>query len=61
MDEAVFEIYQDVEYKWRWHLVAKNGKIVADSGQGYYRRAEAVYAAERTIRIAQEAAFALED
>lgn len=34
----MFEIYQDKKGKWRWRLIAKNGRIVADSGQGYSRR-----------------------
>ena len=30
-----FEMYQDKAGKWRWRLVAKNGRTVADSGEGY--------------------------
>ena len=30
-----FEIYTDTEGFWRWRLVAGNGRIVADSGEGY--------------------------
>lgn len=29
-------------YKWRWRLRARNGRIVADSGQGYVNRAHAL-------------------
>lgn len=29
--------YVDGEYLWRWRLQAANGKIIADSGQGYKR------------------------
>lgn len=29
------EYYQDKKFMWRWHLKARNGKIVADSGEGY--------------------------
>lgn len=29
------EIYQDRKNQWRWRLYAKNGRIVADSGEGY--------------------------
>lgn len=32
---AKFEYYQDRAGKWRWHLKAPNGLIIADSGQGY--------------------------
>ena len=33
-----FIIYQDKAKKWRWRLKARNGRIVADSGQGYSRK-----------------------
>lgn len=30
-----FEYYLDQRGEWRWRLRADNGKIVADSGEGY--------------------------
>jgi uncharacterized protein YegP (UPF0339 family) len=36
-----FEIYQDasnVRTGWRWRLVSRNGKILADSGESYTRK-----------------------
>jgi uncharacterized protein len=33
-----FELYRDKNLKWRWRLVAKNGKIIADSGEGYHNK-----------------------
>ena len=30
-----FEVYQDSAGEWRWRLVAANGNIIADSGEGY--------------------------
>jgi uncharacterized protein YegP (UPF0339 family) len=27
--------YQDAKGEWRWRLVAANGRIIADSGEGY--------------------------
>jgi uncharacterized protein YegP (UPF0339 family) len=30
-----FYIFKDVAGYWRWHLVAANGKKIADSGEGY--------------------------
>lgn len=44
-----FHIYQDARGEWRWHLKARNGRIVADSGEGYVRQGNAVRAAE-TVR-----------
>lgn len=29
------EIYQGGSGKWYWHILARNGRIVADGGQGY--------------------------
>lgn len=51
-----FEIYQDAAREWRWRLVAPNGKIIADSGEGYVTHANARRAAENVrARIAQAA------
>jgi len=30
-----FHIYKDAKKEWRWRLKAANGKIIADSGEGY--------------------------
>jgi hypothetical protein len=30
-----FEVYEDAAGQWRWRLVAPNGNIIADSGEGY--------------------------
>jgi uncharacterized protein YegP (UPF0339 family) len=40
------EIYQETNTRlisvgdWRWRLVGANGKILADSGEGYTRKAD---------------------
>ncbi|OYR58706.1 YegP family protein [Halorubrum halodurans] len=41
---AAFEIYEDAAGEWRWRLRHRNGNVVADSGQGYASRANAVEA-----------------
>ena len=41
-----FHIYQDKRGEWRWRLKARNGRIVADSGEGYVRKGGALRAAE---------------
>lgn len=33
--EPTFEVYLDNADEWRWRLVAANGNIIADSGEGY--------------------------
>ena len=30
-----FEVFHDNANEWRWRLVATNGNIIADSGEGY--------------------------
>ena len=45
-----FIIYCDKSGRWRWRLVAGNGRIVADSGQGYARQREAFAAIWRVRR-----------
>jgi uncharacterized protein YegP (UPF0339 family) len=32
---GTFEVYRDSADEWRWRLVASNGNIIADSGEGY--------------------------
>jgi uncharacterized protein YegP (UPF0339 family) len=32
---ATFEIFKDKSGEFRWRLKASNGKIIADSGEGY--------------------------
>ena len=34
---------------WRWRYTASNGRVLADSGQGYSRRVDAVRGACRVI------------
>ena len=45
------ENYRDGRREWRWRLKASNGRIVADSGEGYRRRASARHAAARVRTI----------
>lgn len=35
-----FVIWQDTAGEWRWTLRARNGRIVADSAEGYKSRAK---------------------
>lgn len=40
-------LYQDASREWRWRLKARNGNILADSGEGYKRKQAAVRIARR--------------
>lgn len=46
-----FKIYEDQAGLFRWSLVARNGKIIADSGEGYQTRQNAQRAIDRLIDI----------
>lgn len=41
------EFYKDGKGEWRWKLVARNGKIVADGAEGYKSKRNVVRAWER--------------
>ena len=51
MRTAKLEIYRDANREWRWRLKASNGRIVADSGEGYRRRASVYEAVGRVKSI----------
>lgn len=42
----MFQIYQDTARQWRWRYIARNGRIMADSGEGYASEYNARRAAE---------------
>ncbi|SDF70421.1 Uncharacterized conserved protein YegP, UPF0339 family [Halorubrum xinjiangense] len=44
---AAFEIYEDASEEWRWRLRHRNGNVLADSGEGYASRSNAVEAVTR--------------
>lgn len=54
------EVYPDGVNEWRWRLIARNGKILADSGQGYRTQGEAesatqlVFGTTETIPVVLE-------
>jgi uncharacterized protein YegP (UPF0339 family) len=37
---ATFELYKDRQGQFRWRLKASNGKIIADSGEGYVQKSD---------------------
>ncbi|MFB9267620.1 YegP family protein [Bradyrhizobium erythrophlei] len=36
-----FYLYEDKANQWRWALFAPNDKKIADSGEGYWNKADA--------------------
>ena len=51
MRHAKLQIYHDGRREWRWRLRASNGRILADSGEGYRRRASVYEAVGRVKSI----------
>lgn len=39
-----FQLYKDVQGYWRWTLYAANNRKVANSGEGYWNKADCVHA-----------------
>jgi len=39
---SYYFLYRDVQGQWRWRYVASNGRTIADSGEGYFNRADAL-------------------
>jgi uncharacterized protein YegP (UPF0339 family) len=37
-----FIVFRDHAGQWRWRLVSSNGKVVADCGEGYRHRGDAL-------------------
>jgi uncharacterized protein YegP (UPF0339 family) len=41
-----FEIYRDKLQQYRWRLYAQNFRVIADSGEGYWNKADCLRAIE---------------
>ena len=41
-DGTKCEFYQDARDKWRWRRVAKNGRIIGASSQGYVNKSACI-------------------
>lgn len=50
-----FDAYEDLVGRWRWRLVAANGKTVATSGESYDSHWHALRAAENVRGVASAA------
>lgn len=51
----LFEVYLDNADEWRWRLVAANGNIIADSGEGYQSKQGAQRGIESVKKTAPRA------
>lgn len=55
---AHFNVYRDRSRQWRWRLEAANGRIVADSAEGYTRRRDCDRAIAGMLKAAAQAVMA---
>ena len=46
MGSAAFHVYKDKAGEWRWSLKAANGRVIADSGEGYRDRGGCIHSIE---------------
>lgn len=46
MSSGFYKLYTDVNGFWRWRYVASNGKTIADSGEGYFNKADCLRGVE---------------
>jgi uncharacterized protein YegP (UPF0339 family) len=52
--KATIRIYLDSAGGWRWRLVTRNGRVVADSSEAYTRERDALRAATRIVVLLQQ-------
>lgn len=50
-----FRLFRDKTGEHRWRLQAVNGEIIADSGEGYVNKEDAVHCIELVRRLAPTA------
>jgi uncharacterized protein len=50
-----FEVYQDRQNHWRWRLRDTNGRIIADSGEGYTTKQGAIAGIQNVCSCCQNA------
>lgn len=54
---AKFELYKDKKGEFRWKLIASNGQIIANSGEGYTTKENAKNGIESLKKDASSAAI----
>jgi uncharacterized protein YegP (UPF0339 family) len=55
-----FVVYQGLGGDWYWHLVHRNGKVVADGSEGYKRKSACVKSLTNIIKGIETAGFQIE-
>ena len=55
MKNTKFEVYLDAAQEWRWRLKARNGEIVAVSGEGFSSQRKAIEGTQVVRSISTDA------
>ena len=50
MKTSIIEFYKS-RFQWRWRITASNGRIIASSSEGFWKR----QGAEKNLRLTHEA------
>lgn len=53
----IIRIYLDTASEWRWRAISSNGRIVADSGEGYKTAAGAEHGFKKFWYVTQSPIF----
>jgi uncharacterized protein len=56
-----FEVYKDSKGEWRWRLIARNGRVLADSGEGYKSKTKVMRILSRIMICMQEEHVPIEE
>ena len=51
MEAETFIVYKDKKGQHRWRLLAANGKIIADSGEGYINTIDMCFCAAQLVSL----------
>lgn len=54
MDRLKFKVFQDKRDQWRWHLIAGNGRIIADSAESYHNKQDCLKGVDLVKNACQE-------
>lgn len=49
------KIYKDRSGQWRWRMLARNGKIIADGSESYVKKTAVIRAVNRVIEQMESA------
>ena len=56
-----FNVYKDKRGEWRWQLVAANGRVIGDSGEGYTDKGHCIAMVNRSRDEVAEAKVTIID